>query len=153
MNDPGDIGTGVELVLSLTTAAHAVERATAGGPVHLNAPFRDPLPPIADETAKGLEEEDWAAFFAHLDAAAPVVTQAVAWSTRATRGVIVAGPGADAAGVHALAKATGWPVLADVLSPVRRVDGSGRCGNLAGDARRREPRCVAWTQSGYPSGC
>lgn len=108
------------------TVAHAVERATVaagGGPVHVNAPFRDPLPPIADATAKGLEGEDWAAFFAHLDAGAPVVTQTVAWGTKATRGVIVAGPGADAAGVRALAKVTSWPVLADVLSAVRHEGG------------------------------
>lgn len=107
------------------TVAHAVERATAGGPVHLNAPFRDPLPPIADATAQGLAGEDWVKFFAHLDAATPVVTQTVAWATKATRAVIVAGPGADAAGVRTLAKATGWPVLADVLSPVRHEAGTG----------------------------
>jgi 2-succinyl-5-enolpyruvyl-6-hydroxy-3-cyclohexene-1-carboxylate synthase len=100
------------------TVAHAVERAM-GGPVHLNAPFRDPLPPIADATATRLAGEDWGKFFAHLDADSLVVTQTVAWSTQATRGVIVAGPGAEAAGVRTLMKATGWPVLADVLSPVR----------------------------------
>jgi 2-succinyl-5-enolpyruvyl-6-hydroxy-3-cyclohexene-1-carboxylate synthase len=108
------------------TVAHAVERAAAGGPVHLNAPFRDPLPPIADATARGLAGEDWVKFFAHLDTEAPVVKQTVAWSTQATRGVIVAGPGADAASVTGLAKATGWPVLADVLSPVRHEAGTGK---------------------------
>jgi 2-succinyl-5-enolpyruvyl-6-hydroxy-3-cyclohexene-1-carboxylate synthase len=109
------------------TVVHAVERATAGagGPVHLNAPFRDPLPPIADATAEGLAGEDWEKFFAHLDEETPVVTQTVAWSTQATRGVIVAGPGADAAGVRTLAKTTGWPVLADVLSAVRHTAGAG----------------------------
>lgn len=107
------------------TVAHAVERATAGGPVHLNAPFRDPLPPIADATAQVLAGEDWEKFFEHLDAESPVVTQTVAWATKATRAVIVAGPGADAAGVRTLAKATGWPVLADVLSPVRHAAGAG----------------------------
>ena len=108
------------------TVAHAVERATmaaAGGPVHLNAPFRDPLPPIADATAKGLASGDWAAFFAHLDTTAPVLKQTVAWSTQATRGVIVAGPGTDEEGVRQLVKATGWPVLADVLSPLRHQAG------------------------------
>ena len=109
------------------TVAHAVERAAgekgARGPVHLNAPFRDPLPPIANATAKGLEGEDWTTFFAHLDARSAVVKQVVEWSTRATRGVIVAGPGAEAVGVRALAKATGWPVLADVLSPARHEAG------------------------------
>ncbi|MBC8039243.1 MAG: 2-succinyl-5-enolpyruvyl-6-hydroxy-3-cyclohexene-1-carboxylic-acid synthase [Opitutaceae bacterium] len=105
------------------TVAYAVERAVAGGPVHLNAPFRDPLPPIADATAKGLAGEDWVKFFAHLDEASPAVKQTVAWSTQATRSVIVAGPGAKAADVRALAKATGWPVLADVLSPARHTTG------------------------------
>jgi 2-succinyl-5-enolpyruvyl-6-hydroxy-3-cyclohexene-1-carboxylate synthase len=99
------------------TAAHAVERA-ADGPVHLNAPFRDPLPPIEDTTAKGLASEDWNAFFEHLDAAAPIIKKAVVWRTEVTRGVIVVGP-TGARNVGKLAVATGWPVLADVLSSAR----------------------------------
>ena len=107
------------------TVAHAVERAAAGGPVHLNAPFRDPLPPIADATAQGLAGEDWAAFFAHLDADTPESDNFATWVTLGKRGVIVAGPDA-VEDVHAyvgkvdeIAATTGWPVLADVLSPVR----------------------------------
>jgi 2-succinyl-5-enolpyruvyl-6-hydroxy-3-cyclohexene-1-carboxylate synthase len=112
------------------TVVHAVER-TVRGPVHLNAPFRDPLPPIEDGTAQQLVAEDWEAFFSHLDAKAPVSGQRVTWRSPGARGVIVAGP-ADTENVtdyvtkvREFAKATGWPVLADVLSPVRHQECDG----------------------------
>lgn len=110
------------------TVAHACERTLrpVAGPVHLNAPFRDPLPPVADESARKLEPLLTAEFFAHLDAMTPVMTQSTIWQRPTTaRGVIVAGPAMTddpagyAAKVRALSAALGWPVLADVLSPVR----------------------------------
>ena len=56
----------VELLQYLRqTLRQAVERARSGGPVHLNAPFRDPLPPVVDGTAAGLAAAvDWERFFA-----------------------------------------------------------------------------------------
>lgn len=98
-----------------------------GGPVHLNAPFRDPLPPVTDETARGLENGLNAAFFGHLaDVTAVSARNEVTWQPPATtRGVIIAGADAttDAAGyaakVWALAEKLGWPVLADALSVLR----------------------------------
>lgn len=122
------------------TVVHACERTLrpAPGPVHLNAPFRDPLPPVADESARKLESLVTAEFFAHLDAAGPNVTQSVIWQRPTTaRGLIVAGPAmtdhpaAYAVKVRELSAALGWPVLADVLSPVRH-HAQGGDGTVAG---------------------
>lgn len=108
--------------------AHACERtlAPSAGPVHLNAPFRDPLPPIGDESASALENVINDDFFSHLEQPSVAKIASVIWQRATTaRGLIVAGPGApeDAASyvrhVHALSKKLGWPVLADALSPVR----------------------------------
>lgn len=121
------------------TTAHAWERAQwpCGGPVHLNAPFRDPLPPVADERAKALEGKIGEKFFAHLkneagrtgpvrgereSALRSTGPQAIL-DTRAT--LIVAGQvrvpeaKAYARAVGALARKLGAPVLADALSPLR----------------------------------
>jgi len=112
------------------TVAHAVERSLApfAGPVHVNAPFRDPLAPVDDG---GLAEAfsasvDWGQFFAHVAPPAPVspVSEVPAFS-HAVHGVIVAGPAlttdpsAHAAAVGEIARRLGWPVLADGLSPAR----------------------------------
>jgi 2-succinyl-5-enolpyruvyl-6-hydroxy-3-cyclohexene-1-carboxylate synthase len=140
------------------TIVHAVERTQFPfpGPVHLNAPFRDPLPPVEDgrtEELRGKIDEE--SFFAHLAPAAvgsggkPTRDNAV--SCRAgspdpassgsaagcgdpalqrflqgsQRGVIIAGPAQPAdpaaycAAVARIAAASGWPVLADGLNPLR----------------------------------
>ena len=112
------------------TVAHAVGRTmgSGGGPVHLNAPFRDPLPPIDDGgiTARAVEGIDWERFFSHVG---PPGERAL--HTKVPRlmvdghGVIVAGPAqpadpaAYAAAVGDIARRLGWPVLADGLSPLR----------------------------------
>lgn len=114
------------------TLAHAVERSlqSGAGPVHLNAPFRDPLPPLPDEgaTAKFAATIDWALFFAQLDFVTGTekgLAASVPAFSAGTRGVIVTGPeqGGDprayAETVATLAKKLGWPVLADALSPLR----------------------------------
>ena len=112
------------------TVAHAVERALLpnAGPVHLNAPFRDPLAPWDDGgvTAKFARDIDWDLFFQHLapPPGTSVVTSLPQFSTD-VHGLIVAGPvqPADPAGYAALvgeiARKLGWPVLADALSPLR----------------------------------
>jgi 2-succinyl-5-enolpyruvyl-6-hydroxy-3-cyclohexene-1-carboxylate synthase len=116
------------------TTAHAVERTLAPfpGPVHVNAPFRDPLVPVDDAGATDAfaAAVDWDEFFAHL--APPALVHAVsalpAIPTDA-RGVIIAGPAlaadpaAYAASVGEIALRLGWPVLADGLSPVRNHAG------------------------------
>ena len=111
------------------TVAHAFARASYpfAGPVHLNAPFRDPLAPIADgSTEKWAKTVDWTAFFDFLAPpdAVESATKIPALGTD-VHGIIVAGvaqpadPAAYAAAVGAIARKLGWPVLADGLSPAR----------------------------------
>jgi 2-succinyl-5-enolpyruvyl-6-hydroxy-3-cyclohexene-1-carboxylate synthase len=112
------------------TVAHAVERSLCplAGPVHLNAPFRDPLAPVGDGGAAGRSAAgiDWDLFFDHLSPPPPVasVSEVPAFS-HSVHGVIVAGPLPDpdgaghSAAVGEISRRLGWPVLADGLSPVR----------------------------------
>ena len=117
------------------TVAHAVERAQApsAGPVHVNAPFRDPLAPTDDGGAAAAFAAgvDWDAFFAGLEAPrAPEALGEIPPIAPAVHGVIVAGPCADpdgpahAAAVGEIARRLGWPVLADGLSPARNHAGA-----------------------------
>ena len=111
------------------TVVHAVGRTLRpAGPVHLNAPFRDPLPPVDDGggTAQAGGRIEWSRFFAEVAAGGePVVHAAVPRLKPEGRGVIVAGPAqpadpaAYAAAVGEIARRLGWPVLADGLSPLR----------------------------------
>jgi 2-succinyl-5-enolpyruvyl-6-hydroxy-3-cyclohexene-1-carboxylate synthase len=112
------------------TVAHAVGRTLAPvpGPVHLNAPFRDPLAPVADGLGEKLSSGvDWDNFFAQLEPPPPSVTVTKApdlsW---ARRGLIVAGPAQSGdprvycLSLGKIARRLGWPVLADGLSPARQ---------------------------------
>ena len=116
------------------TTAHAWERAQwpFAGPVHLNAPFRDPLPPIADGSVRGLRRLINADQFFSAQSVGAARPAQVDVSKRsglelgvASRGLIVVGSSqpADAAAyagaIGRLSAALGWPVLADALSPVR----------------------------------
>ena len=105
------------------TLAHGIERA-GQGPVHLNAPFRDPLAPVVDDTASGLEGEDWEAFFT--DFLGPKVEPFIGVTLPAKgRGLVIAGTAQPADGelwserVWNFAEQRGWPVLADALNPLR----------------------------------
>ncbi|MBI5768993.1 MAG: 2-succinyl-5-enolpyruvyl-6-hydroxy-3-cyclohexene-1-carboxylic-acid synthase [Verrucomicrobia bacterium] len=110
-------------------ALHAVDRAVeAGGPVHLNVPLRDPLPPLPDDgsAAKTAAAIDWPRFFG---AVAPAVRPLLAGPSlefaAAVHGLIVVGPraaadaSAEATLVGRIAAKLGWPVLADGLTPLR----------------------------------
>lgn len=124
------------LAYARQTVAHAWERAQwpFAGPVHLNLPFRDPLPPTKDRTTAHLRRRDWEAFFAAQTTTAEVAAAAAQPAPEraapvglepGTAGVIIVGPApvADPAGfcrqVARLSAALGWPVLADPLAPVR----------------------------------
>lgn len=114
----------VELLRYLRqTLRHACAQARAGGPVHLNAPFRDPLPPIADGSAGPLAcAVDWEEFF-RLPALPPQnhpQTPLFPADFASRRGVIVAGGGwHDVTATVLWAERLGWPILADALSPLR----------------------------------
>jgi len=109
------------------TARQAWDR-TAVGPVHLNAPFRDPLPPIDDDgTAREVGQvidEDWFGQPENLTKGRAEIR--IQQRVTTTRGLIVAGPAApeDTAfyveRICAISRSTGWPILADVLSPLRQ---------------------------------
>lgn len=137
------------------TVAHAVERAQwpVGGPVHLNAPFRDPLPPVKDGSAEAVRGEIPGSFFGRLEAKARSTALPTA-SSLGGRGIIVAGQTrtADAAAyaraVGRLAKRLGWPVLADALSPLRNF-----ASLVPGLVTRYDviARSTAWTKELQPS--
>ena len=107
------------------------------GPVHLNLPFRDPLPPSEPEKGykapAGLDLDTFTAV-PPCGIVQPTLTPSVVASvlTKTERGVIIVGPHAfedrdeGAAAVRELSRLTGWPVLADGAGTLR--------GDLAGDA-------------------
>jgi 2-succinyl-5-enolpyruvyl-6-hydroxy-3-cyclohexene-1-carboxylate synthase len=131
------------------SAARALAEASglAGppGPAQLNVPFREPTVPLTDDGRTAA-----APFMTPLDTGVPSgiarpsvqVARAVrrlddaaiaALATRfaaVERGLIVVGSGAQdhatADAVHALSRATGWPVLAEGHSAARHRDGALR---------------------------
>jgi 2-succinyl-5-enolpyruvyl-6-hydroxy-3-cyclohexene-1-carboxylate synthase len=107
---------------------HAWERTQwpCSGPVHLNAPFRDPLPPIEDGSTRAVRPAlNERVFFAALKLVPRPDMRPAATLRLGGRGIIVAGqvqpadPAAYARTVGQLARRLGWPVLADALSPLR----------------------------------
>jgi 2-succinyl-5-enolpyruvyl-6-hydroxy-3-cyclohexene-1-carboxylate synthase len=105
--------------------------------VHLNAPFRDPLPPLDDggATATAAGGIEWGRFFgAVMRVVRSAVLAPLPEIQTAVHGVIVVGPmassdaGADATMLGQIASRLGWAVLADGLTPLRSH--AGRVPNL-----------------------
>jgi len=99
----------------------------AAGPVHLNLPFDEPLvPPSLDGAGAAPGRPGgapWTAPAASTRAAGAEEVAAVAALVGGVeRGLVVAGwgAGADPGALDAFTAATGWPVLADPLSDLRR---------------------------------
>lgn len=107
-----------------SVAARAIAAAIAApaGPVHLNVPFREPLLPEPDALPR-LEVGPGAPLrVAPRPPDADAVAALAADLAHARRGLIVCGPQDDPllpAAATRLARATGFPVLADPLSLVR----------------------------------
>ncbi len=109
---------------------HAVTRALrpARGPVHLNLPFRDPLPPIPDGSTKSVRGQlKGGAFFAGVEVSlSPVSARGdLSGLPIGRRIVVVVGPDepamshGDVEVLATTAREHGWPILADALSGLR----------------------------------
>ncbi len=111
------------------TIIYAWERTITPTPgsVHLNIPFGDPLPPIAQPEVQALAATRSDFPFPGVPKLSQLTiapwSQPLAWQT--TRGLIIAGiaqpldPLAYAQSIGQISRSLGWPVLAEGLSPVR----------------------------------
>ncbi|HEX2057488.1 MAG TPA: 2-succinyl-5-enolpyruvyl-6-hydroxy-3-cyclohexene-1-carboxylic-acid synthase [Actinomycetota bacterium] len=111
---------------SLACRAYAEATGVDPGPVHLNVCFREPLVPDRDDAVvQGLEGRDdgraWTEVPRRVVAPPPEDVEWLAQKAALVeRGLILAGAGeVDPSGVHALAAAAGWPVLAEPASGLR----------------------------------
>ncbi len=156
--------TGPVLRAARATVCRLVDAAQGppAGPVHLNVAFREPLDPrpVAGDVPPDLEARDPLAFrgrpgapFVRIEQP-PAEAQAAGAAARfvelargAARGLIVCGPEAHAPGlataVGALARASGYPVLADPCSNVRAGAPAGVAVISAYDAILRSERFAA----------
>jgi len=129
-------GAGLRHARALACRAVAAAAGPPPGPVHLNLPFREPLDPSPDPSDAGDPdlERDWAlpgrgsAPYTRSWRGSPppspdLIAHLLEGPLRARRGVIVCGPGdGDPAlpdAVARLARAAGWPVLAESTSQIR----------------------------------
>ena len=106
-------------------------REACRGPVHLNCPFRDPLPPTEDETVP----QDFSlpgGFYSLLpERKIRSSDDQQLIEIASGRGIILCGtetpenPNAYCKAIAKLAEASGCPVLADGLSPVRNYSSAG----------------------------
>jgi len=106
------------------TLRHAVDVAkTNRGPVHLNCPFRDPLPPQEGTSlAVNFDAVAMAEMVRSQDA---ISTSSVGMPALPARTLVVTGSGIDLASISQPARTaikSGWPVLADGLTPLRFLE-------------------------------
>lgn len=137
--------------------AHLRASYPQGGPVHLNVPFEEPLAPVAG--AEPLPPFDPITFFAGCQRASlpdvsTALPQALPWDLEdalafGAKGLIIAGPHALGQGggllepLLKIGRASGWPVLADVLSRMRHHAVSGLVRVAHYDAILRDPQRAA----------
>jgi 2-succinyl-5-enolpyruvyl-6-hydroxy-3-cyclohexene-1-carboxylate synthase len=114
---------------SLARAAFGQALGPPGGPVHLNLPFREPLVPGSSEPGARAESsaEPARTSTRRADAfGAESFAELAALVAGVERGLLLAGwtepwtSEADLAAIEALAVATGWPLIAEPLSGLRR---------------------------------
>ena len=135
---PEASGAGLRHARALAARAAAAATGRPAGPVHLNLPFREPLEPVpvpADGTAAlsrhdpeaacGRAEGPWLrAELAPAPPPASVLSRLAARMQSTPNGVIAAGPldagPALATAAARLARAAGWPLLAEPTSQLRR---------------------------------
>ena len=119
------------------THAWEIARGPIPGPVHLNAPFREPLAPVEDDSLRSWPESfDPDQLLPAPRPSPPIRPSRIRMASSeakglldrwrgSERGLIVAGPAQPAnpaeycAMVGRLASSLGWPVLSDGLSPIR----------------------------------
>lgn len=113
-------------------AAEIVDRSRfpIPGPIHLNCPLREPLEPLPDNP-----EPVATIIPTRKEVPSPDGVTELDGLLKSTRGLIAAGPmGLTNAGVEAvaeLAHRTGWPILADPISGLRRGPHTNRAPVLA----------------------
>ena len=126
-------------------AARAAARASdpPAGPVHVNVPLREPLVELGWEEALRASSAAAVAVTPPPRADAREAAATLLSKAAGRKGIFVCGPANSdlpAGGISALAKALGWPVLADPLSGLRA--GTHRLADVvdAYDALLRAPR-------------
>lgn len=149
-------------IRTLACRAFAQSRALPAGPVHLNMPFREPLTPapISDQPLLPAEKRDPVAWqgrdddspYTQVHASAQQLVPHDALRDLAKtidthpRGLILVGPQTDHTLVKPLlqlARATGYPILADPLSQLRGTHQDDRLLILSYDAFLRSEHFVA----------
>lgn len=131
-------------------AAHCYAFATGlwPGPVHLNLPFREPLVGQARELPQRRAVAGRAVALSGTPGLNSQQLDEVAAMLQNARGVIVAGRGCgDPHAVAELARASGWPVIADARSGLRHVSDVAICAadqllRVTSFAREHEPAVV-----------
>lgn len=119
----GGAEPGARYAHALASRAVTTARTSPAGPVHLNFPFREPLVPapgaISVAAVAGVSHP---AVLSPRPPDADAIGRIAAELRGATRGLIVCGPQDDPdlpAAMAGLARATGFPILADALSLAR----------------------------------
>jgi len=145
---PEEDRPGLEYVASLAERAVAEAWKAPGGPVHLNFPFREPLVPEPDAVPPFAEVADSEALVPDPPAPFPEAIRRLARSVRGRRrGILACGPDDPspgfAAAIERLSSITGYPILADPLSPARYRGAAGARALGAYDSFLRSPSFAA----------